>query len=313
MAGESARESARRQREKADRLLRSAERWEKGADGEAATAAVLDALPRSEWTVFHDVRWPGRRRANIDHVVVGPSGIFVVDSKNWSGTIEVRVGVLRQDGRPRDKAVTGAADAARALGDRLATIDPVHVHPVLCFATDEPLTGWTRDVMVCSTPTLERLLLSRPAADLPTSSLVREVDAALRDAADDVRRPTHRRERPAEAATDAPAAPKRRARRKGRPDKAARALAGLVLAVGLFVFRAPIADWFTDQLDPTADGADPCAELNATYPHGVGRKTATDDVAPGEQKVTGFARKPQVYLAHRALDTDRDGIACERG
>ena len=64
--------------------------------------------------MFHDVRWPGRRRANLDHVVVGPSGVFVVDTKNWSGRIEVRVGVLRQDGRSREKAVTGVADAARA-------------------------------------------------------------------------------------------------------------------------------------------------------------------------------------------------------
>jgi hypothetical protein len=41
MAGDSARDFARRQREKAARLERSAENWERGADGEAATAAAL--------------------------------------------------------------------------------------------------------------------------------------------------------------------------------------------------------------------------------------------------------------------------------
>lgn len=40
MAGESARESARREREKAARLQRSAELWERGADRERATAAA---------------------------------------------------------------------------------------------------------------------------------------------------------------------------------------------------------------------------------------------------------------------------------
>jgi hypothetical protein len=33
---------------------------------------------------------------------------------------------------------------------------------VLCFATDDPLSGWSRDVMVCSTGTLAQMLLSRP-------------------------------------------------------------------------------------------------------------------------------------------------------
>ena len=78
MAGESAHEVARRQREKADRLLRSAESWERGAEGEVQTARALAQLAAHEWRVIHDVPWPGRRFANIDHVVVGTGGIFVI-------------------------------------------------------------------------------------------------------------------------------------------------------------------------------------------------------------------------------------------
>ena len=61
MAGESAREFARRQREKAARHARVAEMYERGADGEAVTAAQLDRLRSEGWLVFHDVRWPGVR------------------------------------------------------------------------------------------------------------------------------------------------------------------------------------------------------------------------------------------------------------
>lgn len=61
----------------------------RGADGEEGTAARLAALPNDQFTVFHDVRWPRRRYANFDHVVVGPDGVFVIDSKNWSGRIKV--------------------------------------------------------------------------------------------------------------------------------------------------------------------------------------------------------------------------------
>ena len=66
-AGESAYDVARRQREKAARLERSAAMWERGARGEVEVARALEALP-SEWVVLHDLSWPGRQRANIDHV-----------------------------------------------------------------------------------------------------------------------------------------------------------------------------------------------------------------------------------------------------
>ena len=61
--------------------------------------------------------WPGRRFANIDHVVVGPGGVFVIDSKNWSGDVRVVEGTLRQNGRSREKAVASAADASLAVAE----------------------------------------------------------------------------------------------------------------------------------------------------------------------------------------------------
>jgi micrococcal nuclease len=39
---------------------------------------------------------------------------------------------------------------------------PHHVQPVLCFVREEPLTGWARDVMVCSTTNLVEMLRTRP-------------------------------------------------------------------------------------------------------------------------------------------------------
>lgn len=124
MAGESARELARRQRAKADRLVRAAELYERGADGESATAAVLDQLTAHGWVVLHDVRWPGRPRTNIDHVVVGPGGDFVIDSKNWSGTITVKDDELRQNRRQRETAVVSAGDAALAITGLLGNLRP---------------------------------------------------------------------------------------------------------------------------------------------------------------------------------------------
>jgi hypothetical protein len=161
MAGESARAVAQRQRAQAARLLRSAEHYDRGAQGEEATAEALSALPSDEWRVFHDVRWPGRSRANIDHVLVGPQGVFVVDTKAWSGHVEVDSGVLRQNRVRRTKAVTGVTSAADAVVALVPTLDPEMVKPVLCLVRPEPLFGWVEEVMVCSSENIVTLLTSR--------------------------------------------------------------------------------------------------------------------------------------------------------
>ena len=160
MAGESARESARRMREKAARLERAASLHEQGADGEEVTAKALMALP-SEWVVLHDLRWPGRRFANIDHVVVGPGGVFVIDSKNWSGSVTLNGVVLRQNGRSREKTVASCADAGLAVAG-LVPLYANYVHPVLCFVEQDSLSGWARDVMLCSPTNVVEMLTTRP-------------------------------------------------------------------------------------------------------------------------------------------------------
>jgi hypothetical protein len=45
------------------------------------------------YRVIDDIRWPGTTKANIDHVINGPTGMFVVDAKNWTGKIAVKAGV----------------------------------------------------------------------------------------------------------------------------------------------------------------------------------------------------------------------------
>jgi hypothetical protein len=53
-----------------------------------------------------------------------------------------------------------------------------------------------------------------------------------------------------------------------------------------------------------------CANLRRVYPHGVGRRGATDRTAG--KPVTTFRRDARLYAANIARDGDRDGIACER-
>jgi hypothetical protein len=54
--------------------------WRRGAAGERRTARLLDPLQWHGWVVLHDLAVPGSR-ANVDHLVIGPGGVFVIDSK----------------------------------------------------------------------------------------------------------------------------------------------------------------------------------------------------------------------------------------
>jgi hypothetical protein len=67
---------------------RHVDAWATGAKGEAKTGRALARLG-DEFVVLHDRRIPGSR-ANIDHIAVGPAGIFTVDAKQYSGKLEVR-------------------------------------------------------------------------------------------------------------------------------------------------------------------------------------------------------------------------------
>jgi hypothetical protein len=52
------------------------------------TARLLGPLERQGWVVLYDLAVPGCR-ANVDHLVIGPGGVFVVDSKQYSGRLQL--------------------------------------------------------------------------------------------------------------------------------------------------------------------------------------------------------------------------------
>jgi hypothetical protein len=292
--------------------------FEKGAEGETATAAVLATLPPG-WTAIHDARWPSRRLANIDHVLVGPSGIFVIDSKNWSGRISIEGGHLRQNGRSREKAVAGCADAALAVAE-LAGPHADKVFPVLCFLTDEPLSGWCRDVMVCSTATLSQMLLTRPSVLDPGASTDAwfRLDAQLRAATE----PVHvgsREGSPARRETHSPTRSSgqsaRSSRAAARSRKALRQfvlslflLAGLV-ACGPQIFTA-VGGMLADQLTRDLTTPSACDENSAD---GSTRAAAGQDQQGGRagKSKHGKSQKERASqsVAGEVESTETGGVA----
>lgn len=62
-----------------------------GRRGEHRVAAALAQELPDEYAVINDAEISiGRQRAQYDHIVVGPNGIFAVETKNWRGRVTGR-------------------------------------------------------------------------------------------------------------------------------------------------------------------------------------------------------------------------------
>jgi len=86
-------------------LMRQANRWLQGARGEQQVGSTLQALEREGWPVLHDVVAPGH--GNIDHVAVGPPGVFVIETKSHSGSIRCDGRQLYRGRRPLERDPLG--------------------------------------------------------------------------------------------------------------------------------------------------------------------------------------------------------------
>ncbi|MDX1620325.1 MAG: nuclease-related domain-containing protein [Nitriliruptorales bacterium] len=126
------------------RPKQSTEAWRIGADGEAAVAKTLAKVESGTVKVLHDRKVPGSS-ANIDHLVVCGSGVFVVDAKKYKGELKAGRGTITVNGRDRSNLL-------RAMDRQLAVVraalegtgyDALPVTPVLCFVGTELPWGRT--------------------------------------------------------------------------------------------------------------------------------------------------------------------------
>ena len=88
---------------------------------------MLDRLPARRWAVRHDLAVPGSR-ANVDHLVIGPSGVWVIDTKTTRAPVRagwrtVRVGDHRLDTGPAQWEAEVSADR---LGAAVRPLIVVH-------------------------------------------------------------------------------------------------------------------------------------------------------------------------------------------
>ena len=108
------------------RLLPLVDRHDRGARGEEHVGGLLNRLPRG-WRVVHDVSFG---HGNVDHIAIGPPGVFVVETKSHPGPIKLdrlHGATLRQ------------AQAQRAAVQRVLRVE---AEPLLVYSrawVDRPL------------------------------------------------------------------------------------------------------------------------------------------------------------------------------
>lgn len=117
--------------------------WTTGAIGEEMVGRHLDKIASDTVRVLHDRRIP-RTKRNIDHIVVTPAGVWVVDSKRYSGppSLSVSGGLFG----PRIEKLMVAGRDKSMLVDKVleqvgfvnVVVPDVPVRGILCFVD----SGW---------------------------------------------------------------------------------------------------------------------------------------------------------------------------
>lgn len=132
-----------------------------GAKSEQAVAEALQELP-DDYYVFHDLEFPG---FNIDHVVLGPNGIFLVETKSQKGNITQENEVLLRNGRKFFKDFLKQCwRQAYSLRDHLGKdrLGGIAIKPILCFARGfVEVRGPVRGVAVLNVGYLRPYILSQ--------------------------------------------------------------------------------------------------------------------------------------------------------
>ncbi|MGV8965214.1 MAG: nuclease-related domain-containing protein [Cellulomonas sp.] len=161
-----------------------AEPWLMGAAGEQAVAATLDGLPGA-WTSLHSIPLgdPDSPSGDLDHLVIGPGGVYVINSKHHPGQVVFVKGDMVLVARHAQPYIAAARRDAMTVAVRLSAAvgTPITVTPVIAFVgADEVVIKFPpRDTMLTTRgQLLDALTRRRVVLDAPTVTAI--VDVAQR-------------------------------------------------------------------------------------------------------------------------------------
>jgi hypothetical protein len=155
-----------------------AQAWRRGADGERHLARLLEPLAKQGWGVEHDLPVRGAK-ANVNHVVIGPPGIFAIDVRHYLGRLRLSHDGLLWHGRtfllPTLSATRSKADR---LQDRIAAPD-IAVVPIIAVLGGMVPGGQVTSMGVTVVPARRLPGLLRSLPPTLTTERAREIAAQM--------------------------------------------------------------------------------------------------------------------------------------
>ncbi|TFD65700.1 nuclease-related domain-containing protein [Cryobacterium ruanii] len=140
--------------------------WYRGAQGEIEVGRILNRLP-SEWRVFHALPI-GKAGADIDHLVLGPGGIFTINTKHHRGKkIWVAERTIMVSGQKQPYLRNSQFEAIRVtkmLQKRMPQLPAAQAVIALVGPTQVTIKKRPDTVTVLDAVSLRRWLLKQPAS-----------------------------------------------------------------------------------------------------------------------------------------------------
>ncbi len=69
-----------------NRIEKQKENYRRGEEGENRIVESMGQVLDGNWSLFRNIILPGRKKTDLDAVLVGPSGVWVLEVKTFSGT-----------------------------------------------------------------------------------------------------------------------------------------------------------------------------------------------------------------------------------
>lgn len=152
-------EEARKVTDRIYSKIRKDEPWRKGLKGETTVEQALSKLP-NDYYIIHDVVLNFKRRVQIDHVVVGPTGIFAIETKSMGGNLRPHPEGWLQGSKliksPQTQSIQGALI--------LSSLTLQRVQPLVALSNPQAkwLGGKDKDCPVLYSNKLVMYILSQP-------------------------------------------------------------------------------------------------------------------------------------------------------
>lgn len=161
----------------------------KGARGEERIAFVLSRLPGC-CSVFHGVDLSGHpsrhfKTHDFDHLVLTPSGIVIVETKNWTGPVTVTGGKITVCGtEPSRDPIVQVSDQSSSLKKwfKKNKTTPPRISSVICFAGDalDPAAETSLDgITLCTEDNLLDAILAFDKDSRMSDSTFNEISKLL--------------------------------------------------------------------------------------------------------------------------------------